>query len=216
EGMDREVPHMIDVVTTNKTDFFREPSHFDLLYDEILPEWLAAYQGNRNFSVWSAGCSTGEEPYSLAMILDKFAANHPDFNFDILGTDISNQVLEKARQAIYPETKVEAVPHQLKKNCLLRSRDRVKKQVRIVPALRKKVTFRRLNLMEQFSWPGTKDVIFCRNVIIYFERPVQEELFKKCCNCLKKGGYLFIGHSETLSGMRLPLQQRCPTVYERI
>ncbi len=216
EGLKQEVPHMLDVVTTNKTDFFREQTHFDLLYQELLPAWLQQAGGRRHFTVWSAGCSTGEEPYSLAMILTEFAMNHDAFSFDILGTDISEEVLRKARQAIYPAKKAEAIPAMLRKKYLMKSKDRKKQLTRIVPEIRKKVTFRRLNLMEPFSCPGERDAIFCRNVIIYFERPTQEVLFQKCCNCLKPGGYLFIGHSETLSGMRLPLIQVRPTVYQRV
>lgn len=216
EGLEKEVPHMIDVVTTNKTDFFREQSHFELLDKELLPAWLQQTGGRRPFTVWSAGCSTGEEPYSLAMILAEFALNHDAFSFDILGTDISGEVLQKARQAIYPAQKTETIPAGMRKKYLMKSKDRKKQLARVVPEIRKKVTFRRLNLMEPFSCPGERDAIFCRNVIIYFERPTQEALFQKCCNCLKPGGYLFIGHSETLSGMRLPLTQVRPTVYQKI
>lgn len=217
EGLDREVPHMIDVVTTNKTDFFREPSHFELLRDDILPNWLKENHDKKHFTAWSAGCATGEEPYSLAMVLGQFARQHTSFRFEVLGTDISGTVLEKGRKAIYPEDKTGAIPSDLKKSFLLRSKNRQEKLVRVTPELRKKVNFQRLNLLEEFPFQSKKkDVIFCRNVIIYFEKPVQEELFRKCCHCLKKGGYLFIGHSETLSGMRLPLRQKCPTVYERI
>ncbi|MFP4445592.1 MAG: CheR family methyltransferase [Desulfosudaceae bacterium] len=217
EGLVRELPLLIDAVTTNKTDFFREPSHFDLLADSLLPLWMQKSRGHQRFSVWSAGCATGEEPYSLAMVLGEFARREPAFDFEVLGTDISGKALETARQAIYPARRIEPVPTTIRKRYLMRSRDRAKELVRIVPELRSKTTFRPLNLMEPFSCPGTKkDAIFCRNVIIYFERPVQEAIFSRFCACLKPGGHLFIGHSETLNGMRLPLRTVRPTVYQKV
>ena len=216
-GMDQEVSFMIDVVTTNKTDFFREPSHFDLLQEILLPLWLRQTGGRDVFNIWSAGCATGEEPYTMAMVLNEFAEAEPDFRFSILGTDISGEALQKAIQAIYRESRIDGIPPDFKKKYLMRSRDRKQGLVRIIPELRSKITFQRLNLMgDFFSMVEKKDVIFCRNVIIYFERPVQEALFEKCCRCLNTGGYLFIGHSETLSGMRLPLTQVRPTVYQKI
>lgn len=216
EGMEQEIPYMIDVVTTNKTDFFREQAHFDLLYKTLLPEWFQKTGGGQVFTAWSAGCATGEEPYSLAMILSEFARTLPAFTFEVTGTDVSREVIEKARQAIYPEKRTDTIPADLQKRYLMRSKDRKKQLARIVPELRNKVTFRCLNLMKAFPCPKENDVIFCRNVIIYFERSVQEQLFYKCCNCLKPSGYLFIGHSETLNGMRLPLRQIRPTVYQKV
>lgn len=216
EGLKKELPFMIDVVTTNKTDFFRERRHFDLLFETILPEWMRQAEGRAPFRLWSAGCSTGEEPYSLAMTLNEFAQMTPSFDFTILGTDISGEVLDRARQAVYPEKKTVDIPDVLKRKYLLKSKDRKKMLTRIAPEIRAKVSFRRLNLMSSFSCPEKKDAIFCRNVIIYFERPIQEALFRKCCSCLKTDGYLFIGHSETLNGMDLPLTMIRPTVYKKI
>lgn len=216
EGLKNELPFMIDVVTTNKTDFFRERPHFDFLFETILPEWMQQTEGRASFRVWSAGCSSGEEPYSLAMILKEFALINTSFKFEVLGTDISGEVLDKARQAVYPEKKTVDIPDNLKKKYLLRSKDRKKQLTRIAPEIRARVSFRRLNLMSSFSCPEKKDAIFCRNVIIYFERPVQEALFRKCCDCLKMDGYLFIGHSETLNGMDLPLKMIRPTIYQKI
>lgn len=217
EGLDREVPFMIDVVTTNKTDFFREPSHFEMLRNELLPRWLRRNGGGEAFRIWSAGCASGEEPYTMAMILNEFAAAEPSFRFSVLGTDISGEALDKAVRAVYPDTKTTDIPPDLKKKYLLRGREGRRGLVRIVPELRARVTFERLNLMCDASFADRKmDVIFCRNVIIYFERPVQERLFRNCCRCLETGGHLFIGHSETLSGMRLPLVQVRPTIYQKI
>ncbi len=216
EGMKQEIPFMIDVVTTNKTDFLRERAHFDMLYETLLPGWIQNTGGKLIFRAWSAGCATGEEPYSLAMILNEFSRVQPGFNFEITATDISREAVEKARKAIYSENKTEIIPVGLKKRYLLKSKDRGKKLVRIVPELRKKVSFNCLNLLKDGPYPKENDIIFCRNVIIYFERKIQEQLFSRCCNHLKRNGYLFIGHSETLNGMDLPLRQVRPTVYQRI
>ena len=211
--MQQELISMLDVVTTNKTDFFRESAHFDLLLETVLPECA---QHRRNIGIWSAGCSTGEEPYTLAMVLSEFAESFP-ISFSILATDISTKVLEKARQAIYEHEKVEPVPIALKKKYLLRGKGDRKGLVRIRPELRTKVRFGRLNLMDpDFPLPDQLDVIFCRNVMIYFDRETQGQLARKFCMHLAPGGYLFTGHSETLQGHDLPLTPIAPTVHRRI
>ena len=219
KGLANELVHMIDTVTTNKTDFFREPAHFDYMVDHALPELVQTTEAGvkRPLKVWSAGCSSGEEPYTLAMVLSEYARLHQEIDFNILGTDISVRVLEKAVQGIYKEILVEPVPEPLKKRYLMRSRDREKAQVRVVPELRRKVTYRHLNLMDdEFAVDGGMDMVFCRNVIIYFERPVQEELIRKLCGKLIEGGYLFLGHSETLHSMKMPLKQVAPMVYRKV
>jgi chemotaxis protein methyltransferase CheR len=219
-GMNDEIVHMIDVVTTNKTDFFREPKQFPFLTDYALPEIIKAYKvGNgRKLKVWSAGCSTGEEPYTLAIVLNEFAENTETRNFDysILATDISTEVLNKAAMAIYDMERVEPIPFELKKKYLLRSKDPQKKVVRIVPELRKKVEFARVNFMDyNLGLKEKVDVIFCRNVIIYFDKETQERIIRKLTDNLNSGGYLFLGHSETLFSMSLPLTQLAPSIYKK-
>lgn len=215
QGMREELINLIDVVTTNTTEFFREPQHFDLLQKKILPEWQGRLAGQA-LRVWSAGCSTGMEPYTLAIVLSEFAANYGNFGFEILATDISTKVLQEAARGIYEEERILPVPRHLKHKYFLRSKDRVKKLVRVAPELRKKIDFRRLNFMEDFSMPTLRHIIFCRNVVIYFDKATQFKLFTKLCRCLAPGGYLFIGHSESLAGMNLPLKQMEPTVYRRV
>lgn len=218
EGMCRELVHMIDAVTTNKTDFFREPRHFDFLTGTAVPE-LMRFSGagtGRSLNVWSAGCSTGEEPYTIAMVLGEFREKHPDFDFAITATDISTKVLDSAIRGVYREEKIAAVPPSLKKKYIMRSRDRNRKLVRIVPEIREKVGFKRLNFMEDdFGRKKQSDIIFCRNVIIYFDRTTQEGLLKRLCAHLVPGGYLFMGHSETLSGLDTPLVSAGPMVYRK-
>jgi len=218
-GMEEELVNLIDVVTTNKTDFFREAKHFDFLAETALPRLLNSYGSGvqRPLRVWSAGCSTGEEPYTLAMVLSEFAQTVPGFDFAIHGTDISTQVLEKARLGIYRQERVEPVPEALKKKYLMRSRDPEKGLVRVAPELRAKVQFRRLNFMEgDFGLREPIDIIFFRNVMIYFERSQQMALLQRFCACLPPGRYLFTGHSESLHGMGLPLVQVAPAVYRKI
>ncbi len=216
EGMERELIHLIDVVTTNTTHFFREPRHFEILTDTVLPELYRIHGSRKDVKVWSAGCSTGEEPYTLGMVLSEFADKHQGFRWRTLATDISTDVLAQAARAIYAEDKVEAIPLPLKKKYLLRSKDKTRRLVRIDKSLRSRIEFKRLNFMENFDLGEIKDVIFCRNVVIYFDRVTQEKLFKKFCRHMGPDSFLFIGHSESLTGMDLPLEAIAPTVYRRI
>lgn len=220
-GQERELVHLMDVVTTNKTDFFREPAHFDYLSKEVLPAFIRENRSGQGgkFRVWSAGCSSGEEPYTLSMVLSEFTKQNPaeGLRFEILATDISTKVLDIAKRGVYPENRILPVPVPLRKKYLLKSKDRRNPQVRIVPEQRSHVRFGRLNFMdEDFKLGEVQDVIFCRNVIIYFDVETQKTLIRKFCRYLKKGGYLFLGHSESLHGYDLPLQQVAPTVYRRL
>ncbi|WP_045215225.1 CheR family methyltransferase [Desulfonatronovibrio magnus] len=215
KGLEIEMPHLMDAVTTNTTHFFREPKHFDYLYNQVLPKWYQRFNGQKDLVVWSAGCSSGEEPYTLAMVLSEFAEQHQGFSFTIVATDINNEVLEKAERAIYSQDKAENIPPLLRRKYLLRSKDRKRGLVRVVPSLRNRVRFRRLNFMEEFGFREPMDIIFCRNVMIYFDRAVQEKLLRNFVSHLAPKGYIFIGHSESLSGMELGLEQAAPTVYRK-
>jgi chemotaxis receptor (MCP) glutamine deamidase CheD len=167
--------------------------------------------------IWCAGCSTGEEPYSLAMVLNEFAEQNREFRFLVLATDISSKVLEQARLGIYEEEHIESIPLSLRKKYLLRSKEKDKNLVRIIPELRAFIRFRRLNFMDtSFGLRELMDIVFCRNVIIYFDRPTQEAVLNRICSYLQPGGYLFTGHSETLNGMNLPLNPVSHTVYKQM
>jgi len=217
-GMQEEIGHLIDVVSTNKTDFFREPKHFEFLAQTALPQWLIARgSANHPFLVWSAGCSTGEEPYTLGIVLSEFAQTHPGFRFRILASDISTIVLEKAVRGVYTEDTARAIPAPLKRKYFLRSRDSVSPRVRVIPEVRSLIEFRRLNFMDSdYAMAESADAIFCRNVIIYFDRPTQEKILGRLCRHLIPGGYLFVGHAETLHTMKLPLIPVAPSLYKRI
>lgn len=217
---EQEIVHLIDAVSTNKTDFFRESRHFDFLVQRALPGWSASSDGSRPaYMVWSAGCSSGEEPYTLGMVLSEFGTSHPNFRFRILASDISTIVLEKAGKGIYSEDTIRGVPDALKRKYFLRSRDPRSACVRAVRELRALVEFRRLNFMDaDYGLPegmDAMDAIFFRNVMIYFDRPTQERILSKLCAHLLPGGYLFVGHSETLHTMRLPLEPVAPSLYLR-
>lgn len=217
-GQDREseIVHMIDVVSTNKTDFFREAVHFDYLQAIVLPEFCVDDAG-KELKVWSSACSSGEEMYTIAMVINEFSNNKNRIEYSILGTDISSRILEKASLAIYQEDKVAQLPVNLKMKYLMRNKNPEKADYRIIPELRNKTRFQRLNLMDRnYNVPGDFDIIFCRNVLIYFDRETQEKVINKLCGHLKVGGYFFLGHSESITGIDVPLTQIKPTIYRKI
>jgi chemotaxis protein methyltransferase CheR len=221
DGMESELVHMIDVVTTNKTEFFREPDHFDYLAGQALPD-LVDREGagiRKRLTVWSAGCATGEEPYTIAMVINEFAEPYNDASFDfvVLATDVSTQVLEKAKLGIYREDKAGSVKEELRKKYLMRGKGGRTGHVRIAPGLRSRVRFGRLNFMEaDFGIREPVDIVFCRNVIIYFDRQTQEQILGRIIYHIRRGGYLFIGHAETLSYLNMPIAQVAPSVYKKV
>jgi chemotaxis protein methyltransferase CheR len=217
QGQRDELVHLIDVVTTNKTDFFREPAHFDYLTEKALPTLMAGNRNGRDLLIWSAGCSTGEEPYTLAIVLSEYAAAHPGFRFKVLATDVSNTVLEKAHLGVFSADVVRPVAAELRKKYFLRSRDPDSNRMRVVPELRKLVEFRRLNFKEaDFEMAEKADAIFCRNVLIYFDRPTQEQILQKLARHLVADGYMFVGHAEALHDMDLPLEPIAPATYRKV
>lgn len=208
--------HFIDVVTTNKTDFFREPRHFEYLVQTALPNLAKAFPAMTGFKLWCAGCSSGEEAYTLAMVLSEYARERSGFSFHILATDISTRMLEQARSGIYDDSRIEPVPEALRSRYLLRSVDPSRHLVRIMPALRAKITFSLLNFMDaDYPLNDTFDVIFFRNVMIYFDRSTQETVLRKQCQHLRPGGYMFIGHSESVTGLKVPLNLTGTAVFRK-
>jgi len=215
-GEKEELVHLLDVVSTNKTDFFREPEHFEFLVEKAIPDLVARNESGRPLLIWSAGCSTGEEPYTLAMVLMECGQRHPGFRFRILATDISTTVLAKAERGVFRSEVAGPVPSDLRRKYFMRSRDRNSNVLRVVPELRQLVEFRRLNFMDaDFGLSQKADVIFCRNVIIYFDRPTQERIVQKLAAQLLPGGYAFVGHSETLHDMDVPLAPVAPALYRK-
>lgn len=220
EGIAKELSHFINVITTNKTDFFREREHFDFLSSHALKNLL--FDGNHHLknnhlAFWSAGCSTGEEPYTLAMVLEEYRSqNSLAFDYQILGTDLSTDVLARAVRGVYPEEAIIPIPMELRRRYLLRSRDDKRKLVRFLPDIRAKIRFCNLNFMDEKYNIHPMDVIFCRNVIIYFNQEVQMNFMGKLINYLKPGGYLFIGHSENIHGFGDKLIRIGHSIYQKV
>ncbi|MBF0369322.1 MAG: chemotaxis protein CheR [Magnetococcales bacterium] len=215
---DEELIQFLDAVTATKSDFFQDPGQFEYLTRDVVPG-LIQTKGvgvRRPLVVWSVGCATGEEPYTLSIVLKEFSEQVPGINFkgQILATDISARALEKASTAIYEMERVAAIPLPIKKKYLLKSRDPRKQMVRISPDLRAMVRFRQLNLMDpRFGLREPLDAIFCRNVVIYFDQPTQERVINKLCQHLAPGGHLFVGQSEKLDKLHTPLVKVAPTIY---
>ncbi|QSR34616.1 chemotaxis protein [Marinobacterium iners] len=210
---------LLDAITTNKTEFFREPEHFRFLSQYLQQALSSGHEAgvSRPLSVWSSACSTGEEPYTLAMVLSELKRDKPEFNFQIHATDIAPSVLSVARQAIYPVARIAPVDEPLRHRYLLKSRDPARQQVRIVPELRERVSFSRFNLVDG-DYPRTPeyDVIFCRNVMIYFSNDDRQNIIERLRTSLRVGGLLFIGHSESIGHQRNGFETLYPTVYRRI
>ncbi|NOZ47634.1 MAG: methyltransferase domain-containing protein [Chlorobi bacterium] len=214
KGNMEEIIQMMDVVSTNKTDFFREPGHFDFITQFILPELNKNYYINNTFKVWSAGSSSGEEAYSIAITLQEWANTNKGFKYFITGSDISLTMLNTASKAIYEEKRIEVIPDSIKHKYFLKSKDRTKKLVRLIPELRSKTNFFRLNFMDaDYKINEKYDLIFCRNTLIYFDRETQDKVLVKLSKYLKPDGFLFIGHSESILSREIPFKQIKPTIY---
>lgn len=215
-GLDQDESALLDAVTTNKTEFFRERHHFEFLTNVVLPNFRTSSSGSRRpLLIWSAGCSNGAEPYSLAMTCEDFACANSGFHFEILASDVSTEVLRTAKRAIYPHNAIGPVSMELRRRYLLH--DPGIDEVRIVPDLRRKMTFKHHNLMDE-PYPASRatDIVFCRNLLIYFERATQRAVLSRLCSCLSPGGYLFLGHSEgSIADMNLPLRPVAPATFIR-
>jgi chemotaxis protein methyltransferase CheR len=202
---------LIDALTTNHTSFFRESAHFDFLRKSILP----GLRQRERIALWSAACSTGEEPYSMAFGLIEELGDAALAKVRILATDISTRVLATAQRGAYPADRFETVLPQQLRRCLLRGEQRFREWYRVKPEVRAMIEFRRLNLMDSLSGLGPFSAIFCRNVMIYFDKLTQQALVNRLAGCLEPGGYLLTGHAESLSGVSHPLQYVQPAVYRK-
>lgn len=216
-GIEHESVYLIDVVTTNKTDFFREPKHFDYMRDVALADILRQFS-DRRLRIWSSACSTGAEPYTLAMVMsDYLQSQAPDRDYFILATDLSTDVLQKAQKGIYSSDMMAPVPPEMMRRYVMQATNAHRQEMRVAPALRQKVGFARMNLMDaKYPIGDPMHIIFCRNVLIYFDKQTQAQVLTRLCNNLAPGGYLFIGHSETVSGFDLPIRQVANTIFKRI
>ncbi len=210
-----EFTQFINSVSTNYTSFFREKAHFTALTDRLLPSLeQGAVAGRRPLTVWSAACSSGEEPYTIAMVLEEYFRGRGNA-FQILATDISTRVLDVARRGVYAADQVSPVSRELLKKYFKRGVGRSAGYVKVKPVLQKNIRFQQFNLMGQFPWREEIHVIFCRNVMIYFDRQTQAQLVNKFYDCLVPGGYLLIGHSESISSLEHRFKQLEATIFRK-
>ncbi len=211
----REFSILVDSLSTNLTKFFREEQHFEFLRTRFLPSLLEAKQRRRDFRLraWSAGCSSGEEPYSIAITLLEKVQGRGRWDVKLLATDISTRILEKARAGVYEERRIEPISPSLRSRYLIRRRQSRGDVYEVRPTLRDVVIFRYLNLMGDWPIRGPLDFIFCRNVMIYFDKPTQGRLIQRFYEMLASGGVLFTGHSESLTGIEHKFKYVQPTIY---
>lgn len=218
-GHHDELVLMIDAITTNETRFFRDPRHFEFLEQRVIPRWRnEAQQGVRPKSVrlWSAGCSSGEEPYSLAMLLARHLPVNQGWNVNVFATDISTRMLAHAKAGIYSLTKASDIPEPLLKDHMLKGTDGNEGKMKVMPEIQAMIDFDRLNLAHGPFPPSEHfDVILCRNVLIYFDGESKERVIESLTRCLARNGLLFVGQAENLSGVNSQLKSLAPAVYAR-
>ena len=200
---------LIDALTTNHTSFLRERAHFEFLARAVNEEFREV----STLQVWSAACSSGEEPYSIAMCLAEALGKPLARQFHILATDISTRVLDTARRGVYPASRFDDVPEAWRRAHLLRGQGESQGFFKVKPALAQRIEFARLNLIEPFPQRGLFHVIFCRNVMMYFDKGTQQDVVQRLSRCLERGGYLFVGHSESLTGVEHGLHYVRPATY---
>ena len=210
-----EALELVNAITTNLTAFFRERHHFDFLREEIVPGFLSRHPKAAPFRIWSAGCSTGEEPYSLAMTLLENWPRHRQDDLHLYATDIDSNVLATAATGIYPAERVRDLPPATLKRWFLRGKGGQAGKVRVKPELQRPLSFSQLNLLGPWHWDEPMQVIFCRNVIIYFGQEDKTRLVERFADALVDGGYLVIGHSETLKRANSPFEPVGRTIYRK-
>lgn len=216
EEASNELGNFINSITTNLTSFFREQHHFDSLKNKLVPGIIKEGRPGNSIRIWSAGCSTGEEPYSLAITMTEALLDYPGWSAKILATDLDTAVLEKGRSGIYSAERVSGLPEFVVKKWFSRGAGAKEGMVKVKPELRNMIIFKQLNLMEEWPVKPDVDIIFCRNVVIYFDKPTQARLFDRFANYLRPRGYLFIGHSENLYKVSDRFDLLGQTIYRKI
>lgn len=215
DNPDAELEQFTNAITTNLTSFFRERHHFDFISDELIHILQQRYQEKRRLRIWSAGCSTGEEPYSLAITLREAIPDIDNHDIRILATDLDSNVVKTAARGIYSATSTVGLDNQLMRRWFLRGKGEQDGKIMAAPELRRLIHFRQLNLMHDWPMHGLFDAIFCRNVVIYFDTPTKQKLFERFANIMQPEGHLFIGHSETLRNISSRFELIGKTIYRR-
>ena len=210
-----EFGEFINAITTNLTSFFREEHHFEHLAECVIPELVSQRRRERRMRVWSAGCSTGEEPYSIAMVLEESLKHHPGWSYDILATDLDTQVLRRAAAGIYAQDRGSNLDESRLKRWFQRGQGCHSGKIRVKPELQRHIRFQQVNLVQPWKVDGPFDVLFCRNVIIYFDKSTQRQLFDKFADSLSPGATVYIGHSETLHQVSERFQLAGKTTYRK-
>lgn len=211
-----EITLMLDAISTNLTSFFREEDHFDYLVKNVLKRRIAsADKTGHKIRIWSAGCSSGEEPYTLSIVLNETIPNLKAWDAKILATDLSTKVLKKGKKGVYDEERIKTVPPIMRSKYFTCIKDKKPRIYQVNSNLSSLVHFARLNLMENWPMKGPFDVIFCRNVMIYFDKDTQEKLINRYYDLLGPGGTLFTGHSESLAGIKHKFKYVKATIYEK-
>jgi chemotaxis protein methyltransferase CheR len=214
---ENELKDLVDVISTNFTNFFRETSHFEFLRGTALPHFCTVTRSRiKRFRIWSAACSSGEEPYSIAIVLADYFAEKPGWEWQVEATDISTRILVKARTGIYEADRVTLPKPEMLKRYFRKGVRSYDGYYRVKPELRSRVHFQHLNLFQpDYPFVPGLQVIFCRNVMIYFDRPTQEQLVNRLTDFLSPGGFLFVGHAESLIGIKHSLCAIEPSVYQK-
>ena len=210
-----ELEQLVNAITTNLTMFFREAHHFDALAMTVLPALMHSKTPPRRLRIWSAGCSTGEEPYSLAMVCKTVLPDTEAWDMKILATDIDSHVLATAQRGVYSVERVQGLSPAHLQRWFRKGHGANTGLVRVVPALQERITFRQLNLIHSWPMRGPFDIIFCRNVVIYFDKVTQRQLFDRFADLLAPHGYLFVGHSESLFQITDRFELLGKTIYRR-
>jgi chemotaxis protein methyltransferase CheR len=216
-GAQEEIEHLVDLISTNHTRFYREPDHFTYLTEKILPGLIPKLHAERApLRVWSAASSSGEEPYTLAIVLSEYLRAHPTVNWKIEASDISRSIIAKAERAIYRMDAVEPVPLELLKRYFQKGVGEFDGHCRVRPELRERIRYARVNLFQpDYPISPKQHVIFCRNVMIYFDIPSREAAVKRLSQHLVSGGHLIVGHSESLMGVRHGLVSIKQGIYQK-
>ncbi len=220
KGSADELNIFADLVSTHETSFFREPQHFEYLYKTAIPQLLQERGTGvkTHLNVLSSACSTGEEAYTISLTLEEFFRNNNlnSYSYKITGTDISTKVVNAAIRGVYHESRISNLPHEYKQRYFMKGKGQKSELVRIIPEIRATADFHYMNLMDdKYPFSEKFDIIFFRNAMIYFDKENQEKILGRLAGHMNKGGFLFIGHSETVSGYNLPLRSVATTIYRR-
>lgn len=214
-GDEQELAEFTNAITTNLTAFFREKHHFEFLKEKYLP-YLKATKSNRRIRIWSAGCSSGEEPYSIAMTVRQVFPKNSNWDIKILATDLDSNMVNTAKQGIYTEDRVAGIDERLKRTWVRRGKDELSGKIRMCSDIQEMITFKQLNLLHQWPMKGPFDFIFCRNVVIYFNKETQKILFNRYADLMVDKSYLFIGHSESLHTVTKRFELVGNTIYQKV